>query len=145
MLRLGKASTNGSSANIKLSKIQLHKVGHPGGFLGKLLKLLVKTRLPLIKNVLKPLVKSILIPLVLTAATSATDAAIHRKMFGYGNTKLIISKKEMNNIMDIIHSLEESGLLINGVSQTIKNKAKEQKGRFLGKLLGTLEVKQVKE
>ena len=51
----------------------------------------------------------------------------------------------MNNIMDIIHSLEESGLLINGVSQTIKNKAKEQKGRFLGKLLGTLEVKQVKE
>ena len=93
MLRLGKASTNGSSANIKLSKIQLHKVGHPGGFLGKLLKLLVKTRLPLIKNVLKPLVKSILIPLVLTAATSATDAVIHRKMFGYGNTKLIISKK----------------------------------------------------
>ena len=47
--------------------------------------------------------------------------------------------------MNIIHSLEESGLLINDVSQTIKNKAKEQKGRFLGKLLGTLEVKQVKE
>ena len=71
----------------------MHKIEHSGGFLGKLLKLLVKTRLSLIKNVLKPLVKSILIPLVLTTATSATDAAIHRKMFGYGNTKLIISKK----------------------------------------------------
>ena len=51
---------------------------------------------------------------------------------------LIISNEEMNDIMKIIKSLEESGLLIKGVSETIKNEAKEQKGGFLGMLLGTL-------
>ena len=70
-----------SSANIKLSKTELHKIGQSGGFLGRLLGPLLKTGLPLMKNVLKPLAKSILIPLGLTAAASATDAAIHKKMF----------------------------------------------------------------
>ena len=82
----------------------------------------------LIRNVLKPLAKSILTPLGLAAA--ATDAAIHKKIFGSGNTTLIISNEEMNDIMKIIKSLEESGLLIKGVSKTIKNKAKEQKKDF---------------
>ena len=59
-------------------------------------------------------------------------------MFGSGNTTLIISNEEINDIMKIVKSLEESGLLIKGVSETIKNKAKEQKGEFLGMLLGTL-------
>ena len=59
-------------------------------------------------------------------------------MFGTGNTTLIISNGEMNNIMKIVKSLEESSLLIKGVSQTIKNETKEQKGGFLGMLLGTL-------
>ena len=81
--------------------------------------------MPLIVNVLKPLAKSVLIPLGLTAAPSATDAAIHKKMFGSGKTTLIISNKEMNNIMKIIKSIEESGLLIKGVSVTIKNEAKK--------------------
>ena len=99
------------------------------------------------KNLLKPLAKSVLIPLQLTAAAAAatTDAAIHKKMFGSGRPLdlashkpiLIISNGEMN-IMKIIKSLEESGLLIKGVSKTIKNEAKEQKGRFLSMLLGTL-------
>ena len=71
---------NGSSANTKLSKTQLHKIGQSGGFLGRLLGPLLKTGLPLIGNVLKPLAKSVLIPLGLTAAASATDAAIHKKM-----------------------------------------------------------------
>ena len=74
-----KAFSNGSSANIDLSKPQLHKIGHSGRFLGRLLGPLLKARLPLIGNVLKPLAKSALIPLGLTAAASATDAAIHKK------------------------------------------------------------------
>ena len=61
-------------------------------------------------------------------------------MFGSGNTTLIISNEEMNDIMKIARSLEESGLLIKDVSETIKNKAKEEKGRFLGMLLGTLDA-----
>ena len=93
----------------------------------------------LIGNVLKPLARSVLIPLGLTAAGSATDAAIHKKkMFGSGMTSLIISNEEMNDIMKMVKFLEESGLLIKAVSQTIKNEAKEQKGGFLGMLLHTL-------
>ena len=82
----------------------------------------------LMKNVVKPLAKSVLIPFKLPAAASTTDAAIHKKIFGSGNTTLIISNEEMNDIMKIIKSLEESVLLIKGVSKTIKNEAKEQKG-----------------
>ena len=143
---LRKAFTNGLSGNIILSKTQLHKIGQSGGFLGRLLGPLLKTQLLLIGNVLKPLAKSVLIPLGLTAAASATDAAINNKMFGSGRhpsdlakkITLIISNEEMNNIMKLVKSLEESGLLIKGVSKTVKNEAKEQKGRFLGMLLGFL-------
>ena len=60
-----------------------------------------------------------------------------RKIFGSGTT-IIISAEKMNDIMIIIKSLKDSGLLIKGVSEKIKNKAKEQKGEFLGILLGTL-------
>ena len=63
----------------KLSKTQLHKIGQSVRFLGRLLAPLLKTRLLLLKNVLKPLAKTIFIPLELTAATSATDTAIHKK------------------------------------------------------------------
>ena len=70
-----------------------------------------------------------LIPLGLISAASATDAAIHKKIFGLGVTTLIISNEEMN-IMKIVKSLEESGLLMKTVSETIKNKAKEQKKGF---------------
>ena len=94
--------------------------------------------MPLIGNVLKQLAKSVLIPLGLTAAAPAIDAAIHKKKFGSGNTTLIILNEEMYYIMKIIKSLEESALLIEGVSQTLKNEAKKQKGRFLSMLLGTL-------
>ena len=59
-------------------------------------------------------------------------------MFGSGMTSLIISNEEMNDIMKMVKFLEESGLLIKAVSQTIKNEAKEQKGGFLGMLLHTL-------
>ena len=65
--------------------------------------------------------KTVLIPLGLTAAESATDAAIYKKMFGSGKTTLIISNEKMNDIMKIVKSLEESGLLMKDVSETIKN------------------------
>ena len=96
--------------------------------------------MPLIGNVLKPLDKNVLIPLGLTTAAvaSAADVALHKKMFGSGNTTLIISNEEMNDIMKIIKSLEESELLVKGVSETIENEAKIQKGGFLGILLGNL-------
>ena len=79
--RLRKTFVNNSSANKKLSKIQLNNIGQSGGFLDRLLPPLLQTGLLLMKNVLKPLAKSVLIPLGLTAAASAADAAIHKKMF----------------------------------------------------------------
>ena len=136
--KLCKAFPNGSSANIKLSETQLHKTEQSERFLGRLLGSLLKTGLPLIGNVLKPLAKGVLIVLGLTAAASATNAAILKKMFGSGVTTLIISIEDMNDIMKIVKSLEESGLLIKRVNETIKNEAKEQKGGFLGMLLATL-------
>ena len=92
----------------------------------------------LIKKVIKPLPKRVLIPLGLTAASSAKDTAIQKKMFGSGTTTLIISNEEMNDIIKIIKSIEESGLLIKGVRETIKNEAKEQKCGFFSMLLDTL-------
>ena len=76
---LPKAFANNSSTDIKLSKTQLSKKIQSGGFLGRLLGPLLKTGLPLIKNVIKPLAKSLLIPLGLTAAASAADAGTHNK------------------------------------------------------------------
>ena len=90
------------------------------------------------KRRLVPLVKSVLLPLGLSAGMSVADAAIQKKIYGSGTTALIISHKEMEDIMTIVKSFEESGLLIKGISETIKNEAKEQKGGFLGMLLGTL-------
>ena len=92
--KLLKVSANGLSANAKLSKTQLHKIGQSGGLLGKFLGPLLKTRLPLMKNVLKPLAKSALIPLRLTTAASAAGAAIHKNVFESGMTTLIISNEE---------------------------------------------------
>ena len=116
-----------------------------GGFLGRLLGPLLKTGLPLIKNVIKPLAKSVLIPLGLTAAASAADAGIHKKILGSGHnnnmTTLIISNNEIEDIIKIVKSLEDSGLLLKGVTETVQNKAKEQKRGFLSMLLGTLGVR----
>ena len=112
----------------------MHKIGQSGGFLGRLIGPLVKTGLPLIKNVVKPLGKRVLMPLGLTA----TDAAIHKKMVGLGVTTLIIWNEKMNDIMKLVKSLKKPGLLIKGVSKIIKNETKEQKGGFLSMLLGTL-------
>ena len=73
------AFNNNMSTDLKLSKAQFSKITQSGGFLGRLLGLLLKTGLPLIKNIIKPLAKSDLIPLGLTAASSSADAEIHKK------------------------------------------------------------------
>ena len=85
------------------------------------------------KNIVKPLTKSVLIQLELTAAALANDT-IQKNIFGLGTT-LIISNEKMEDILKIVKSLEDAGLLIKGVSETIKNEAKEQKGGFLDMLL----------
>ena len=113
-------------------------IGQPRGFLGRLLGPLLKTGLSFMKNVLKPLAKSVFILLRLTAAASATDAAIQKKVFGSGMTTLITSNEEMDDIIKIVNSFEKFGLLIKGLSETIKNEAKEEKSGFLSMLLGIL-------
>ena len=81
--------------------------------------------------------KNVLVPLGITAAASAIDAGIQKKIHGFGTT-LIISNEEMNDIMKIDQALEDSNILLKGVTKTNKNETKEQKGRFLSMLLSTL-------
>ena len=121
------------ATDIKLSKAQIKKLIQSGGFLGKLLNKLVG---PLMK-VAMPLAKNILAPLGLTAAMSAIDGSIQKKIYGSG-IKLIIEEEDMNDSMKIIEALENSGILLKGVTKTIKNETKEQRGGFLSMLLGTL-------
>ena len=122
-----------------LSYEKLNYLIQSGGFLVRLLGLLLKTGLPLIKNVIKPLVKSVLILLGLTVAALVADVGIHKKNLGSGKTTtLIISNDEMEDIMKIVKSLEDSGLLLKEVSGRFQNKTKEQKGGFLSMFLGTL-------
>ena len=92
---------------------------------------------PLMKMALTPLVKKVLVPLGLSAGMSTADAAIQKNIYGSGARALIISNEEMEDIMKIIKSLEESGLLIKRIGETIKNEVKEQKGGFLPMILGT--------
>ena len=95
------------STDIKLSKTQLSKMIQSGGFLGRLLGPLLKTALPLMKNVIKPLAKSVLIARGLTAAASAADPGIHKKILGSGTATLIILNEEMEDIVKILKSLED--------------------------------------
>ena len=130
--KLRNAINNNLATDIKLSKAQIKKLIQSGGFLGKLLSKLAG---PLMK-VEMPLAKNVLAPLGLTAAMSATDGSIQKKIHGSG-VKLII-EQDMNDIMKIIEALENSGILLKGVTKTIENETKEQRGEFLGMLLGTL-------
>ena len=134
---LCKVFANNISTDIKLLKTQLSKMIQSAGFLVRLFGPLLKTGLPLMKNVIKPLPKSVLIPLRLTAAASAVDAEMHKNILGSGTTTLKVSNDEMEDIIKIVKPLEDSDLLLKGVSETIQNEAKEQKGRFLSMLLGT--------
>ena len=136
--KLRNALNNNSATDIKLSKTQIKKIIQSGGFLGKLLSKLAG---PLMKVAL-PLAKNVLAPLGLTAAMSAIDGSIQKKIHGSGATKgaraKLIIEEDMNDIMKVIKALENSGILLKGVSKAIKNETKEQKGGFLSMLLGTL-------
>ena len=126
-------NNNNLATDIKLSKAQIKKLIESGGFLGKLLSKLAG---PLMK-VAMPLAKNVLAPLGLTATMSAIDGSIQKKIHGSG-VKLIIEQEDMNDIMKIIEVLENSGILLKGVSKTIENGTKEQRGGFLSMLTGTL-------
>ena len=132
--KLRNSFENNMSTDIKLSRAQIPKIIQSGGFIGKLLGPLLKTGLPLIKNVIKSLARNVLIPLGLTAAASATDAGIQKKILGSGTTTLIISNEEIKDIREIVEALEDSNILLNGVTKTIKNETKEQKEGFLSML-----------
>ena len=124
-----------------LSKIRLSNTMQSGAFLSRLLGPLLKTVLLLIKNVIKPLAKSVLISLGLTAAASAVDRGIRKKILGSGHnnaTTLIIPNNEIEDIDKIVKSLEHSALLLKGVTETVQHEVKQQKGGFLSMLLGTL-------
>ena len=114
------------STDIKLCKAQISKIIQSGGFLGKLLDPLLKTGFPLLKSVIKPLGL-----LDLTAASSTIDAGVQKKIYGSGTTTLVISHEEMNDIMKTIQNLRNSGILLKGVTKTIKDETKEQKSGFL--------------
>ena len=120
VINIRQTFANHLSTGIKLSKTQLSKMIQSGIFLGRFLGPLLKTGLPLIKNVIKLLIKSFLIPLGLTAAASAADAGIHKKILGSGNnnntTTLIISNNEIEDIIKMVKSLKDSGLFLKGVT-----------------------------
>ena len=114
------------STDLKLSRAEISKIIQYGAFLGSLLS---KLAVPLMKIAI-PLAKNVLAPLGITAAVSAIEAAIQKKTkkkHGSGTTTLIIS----NDIIKIVQALEDSDILLKGVTKTIKNVTKEQKGGFL--------------
>ena len=117
---------------MKLSKAQLTKM-QKGRFL-RFLPPLLRSGLPLSKSVVKPLGM-----LGLTAAASATDAAINQKILESGNhTTLIISNDDMQDRLKIVKSLEDKGILLDGITETVNNEVNEQIGGFLSVLSGTL-------
>ena len=108
-----KAFANYTSTDIKLSK-------------NTVIKPLIKSGLPFLKSLIKPLGM-----LGLTAAVSATDAAINKKILGSGNyTTLINSNDDIQDLLKIVKSLEDSGILLDGITETIKMKLKSKKGVF---------------
>ena len=121
--KLRNAIKNNLAIDIKLSKAQIKKIIQSGGFLGKLLSKLAG-----------PLMK---VAMPLTAAMSAIDVSIQNKIHGSG-VKLIIEQEDMNDIIKIIEVLENSAILLKGVTKTIENETKEQRGGLLSMLLGTL-------
>ena len=114
------------STNLKLSRAQISKTIQSGGFLGSLLTKLAGS----LMKVAIPLAKNVLAALGITEAASAIDAGIQKKIHGSGNTTLIISNEEMNDIIKIVQALEDPNILLKGATKTIKNETKEQKKRI---------------
>ena len=133
--KLRNVINNNMSVDFKLSKKQIKTLIQSGRFLGSLLGKLAG---PLMK-VAMPLAKNVLAPLGLTAAMSAIDGSIQKKMLGSRtNATLIISNDDIKDIMQIIQSLEDSDILLKGVTISMTTQTKEQKVGFFSMLLGTL-------
>ena len=130
--KLRNGFNNNMSTDLKLSKAQISIIIKSGGFLGSLLSKLagplMEVAIPLAKNVLAPL------------GITAIDAGIQKKIHGSESMTLIISNEEMSDIMKIVQALEDSNILLKGITKRIKNETKEQKGGFLIMLLGTLDA-----
>ena len=133
-IKLRNAFNNNNSTDLKLFKFRISKIIQSGEFLGSLLSKLAG---PLIKVAI-PLAKHVLAPLGITPAALAIDAGIQKEIHGCGTATLIISNEEINDIMKNVQALEDSNILLKGVTKAIKNETKEQKGGFLSMLLGTL-------
>ena len=131
--KLRNAFNNNMSNDLKLSRTQISKIIQSWGFLGSLLSKLAVT----LMKVAIPLARKVSTSLGITAATSAIDAGIQKKIHGSRTATLIISIEEMNDIMKVVKALENSHILLKGVTKAIKNETKEQKGGFLSMLLGT--------
>ena len=101
------------STDLKLSKAQISKIIQSGGFLGSLLSTIAGS----LMKVAIPLAKNVLAPIGITAAASAIDAGFQKKIRGSGSTTLIISNEEINDIMKIVQVLEDSNILIKGVTK----------------------------
>ena len=131
--KLRTAFSNIILTDLTLSKAQISKIVQSGWFLRSVLSKLAG---PLMKVAI-PLAKNVLASLGITAAASAIEAGIQKKIHGSGTITLIISNKEMNDIMKILQALEDSNILLKGITKTIRIETKEQKGGFL-KLLSTI-------
>ena len=114
------------STDLKHSKAQISKIIQSGGFLGSLLSKLAG---PLMKVAIL-LAKNVLAPLGITAAASAIDAGIQKKIHGSGTTTLVISNGEMNAIIKMIQALEDSNILLKGVTKQLKRKQKNKEEDF---------------
>ena len=113
---------NYMSTDIKLSKTQINKLIKEGGALGSILaRVLPKLIKPAIS-----LGKNILAPLGLSAAMSATDAAIQKKIHGYGTKTVRFSNKDLDDITKIVKTLEDSDVLMKGITETLKNDIKKE-------------------
>ena len=132
--KLRNAIENNISTDTKLSKAQISKIIQSGGILGSLLSKIAGS----LMKVAVPFAKNILAPVRITAAASAIDGGIQKKKHASGTATLTISNEEMNDIMKIVQVLEDSDILLKGVTKTIKNETKEQKDDFLSMLSGPL-------
>ena len=121
--KLRNAFNNNMSTDLTLSKAQISKIIQSGGFLGSLLSKLAG---PLMKVAI-PLAKNVLAPLGITAAASAIDAGIQKKIHGSGTTTLMISNEKMNDIMKNVQALEDSNILLKGSLKQLKMKQKNKK------------------
>ena len=115
------------STNLNLSKAKISKIIQSGEFLGSLLSKLAGS----LMKVAIPLAKNVLAPLGITAAAAAIDVGIQKKINGSGTTTLIILNEEMNDIMKIVPALEDSNILLKGVTKTFNKRAKRRTFKYV--------------